>query len=208
MKPHRVPKWIQRFFSHRKWEGAGENNQVYLTFDDGPVPGITDFVLNELAKRDQIATFFMVGDNVRKHASLAQEVLQSGHQVGNHTYHHLHGLKTSTQVYLDNVKACDRIVEDKLGISSPLFRPPYGMLSPRQAGLLQKEKEIVMWTLLTGDYDQSIPPQVVLNAARSMTSVGSIIVFHDQQKTDGHLQKILPGYLDFLKGEGFKTGIL
>ena len=181
---------------------------VYLTFDDGPVPGITDFVLNELAKRNQKATFFMVGDNVRKHTSLATEVLQNGHQIGNHTYHHLHGLKTSKKVYLENVKACDRILEEKLGKSTLLFRPPYGMISPWHAGELQKVKEIVMWTLLTGDYDRSISPQVVLNDSKRMTSEASIIVFHDQQKTDGHLQRILPGYLDFLEGEGFKTGIL
>lgn len=208
MKPNRVPRWFQRFFPHRKWEGTKDNQQVYLTFDDGPVPGITDFVLGELAKRDQKATFFMVGDNVRKHALLAQEVLHAGHQIGNHTYHHLHGLKTSTKKYLDNVRECDGVLEEKLGKSTMLFRPPYGMLSPWQAGTLHKEKEIVMWTLLTGDYDRFIDPKVVLKDAKSMTSEGSIIVFHDQQKTDGHLQKILPGYLDFLKGEGFKTGIL
>lgn len=208
MKPHRVPKWVQVLFPQRKWEGIGENKQVYLTFDDGPVPGITDFVLDELAKRGQQATFFMVGDNVRKHASLAQEVLHAGHQIGNHTFHHLHGLKTSTKSYFENVKACDQIFEEKLELRTPLFRPPYGMMSHWQAKALQKEKEIVMWTLLTGDYDRSVSPRVVLNDSIRMTSVGSIIVFHDQQKTDGHLQKILPGYLDFLKGEGFKTGIL
>jgi peptidoglycan/xylan/chitin deacetylase (PgdA/CDA1 family) len=208
MRPHRVPRWVQHFFPDRKWRGIEGNMLVYLTFDDGPVPGITDFVLNELAKRNQKATFFMVGDNVRKHTSLATEVLQNGHQIGNHTYHHLHGLKTSKKVYLENVKACDRILEEKLGKSTLLFRPPYGMISPWQAGELQKVKEIVMWTLLTGDYDRSISPQVVLNDSKRMTSEASIIVFHDQQKTDGHLQRILPGYLDFLEGEGFKTGIL
>jgi peptidoglycan/xylan/chitin deacetylase (PgdA/CDA1 family) len=208
MKPHRVPGWVQRLFPQRKWEGIVENKQVYLTFDDGPVPGITDFVLDELAKRGQQATFFMVGDNVRKHASLAQEVLQAGHQIGNHTYNHLHGLKTSSKAYLENVNLCDQIFEEKLGVSTPLFRPPYGMMNPWQAGILQKEKEIVMWTLLTGDYDRSVSPQVVLNDSRKMTSERSIIVFHDQQKTDGHLQKILPEYLDFLVGEGFMTGVL
>lgn len=208
MKPHRVPKWVQRFFPQRIWEGAGGIRQVYLTFDDGPVPGITDFVLDELAKRGQQATFFMVGDNVRKHVSLAQEVLQAGHQIGNHTFHHLHGLKASTKSYFENVKACDQIFEEKLELRTPLFRPPYGMMSPWQVKALQKEKEIVMWTLLTGDYDRSVSPRVVLNDSIRKTSEACIIVFHDQQKTDGHLQKILPGYLDFLEGEGFKTGIL
>lgn len=208
MKPHRVPRWVQRFFPKRIWEGADENRQVYLTFDDGPVPVITDFVLEELSKRDQKATFFMVGDNVRKHPSLAKEVLNSGHQLGNHTYHHLHGLKTSGKVYLENVEACDRIFEEKLNQKSFLFRPPYGMMSPWQARQIAKQKQVVMWSLLTGDYDRKVSSDLVLNEIKPRTSPGQIIVFHDQEKTDGHLQKILPDYLDFLRDHGFKTAML
>lgn len=208
MKPHRIPRWIQRFFPKRIWEGPAENRQVYLTFDDGPVPVITDFVLEELAKRNQKATFFMVGDNVRKHHSLAKEVLGAGHRAGNHTFHHLHGLKTPGKVYLENVNTCDRIFEEKLGFTPILFRPPYGILSPWQARQITQKKEIVMWSLLTGDYDRSIAPHILLNAAKPMTSPGQIIVFHDQEKTDGHLQHILPDYLDFLKDHGFITALL
>jgi peptidoglycan-N-acetylglucosamine deacetylase len=208
MLPHRVPRWVQRFFPDRIWEGPAEERLVYLTFDDGPVPGITDFVLEELAKRDQRATFFMVGDNVRKHSSLALEVLKSGHQVGNHTYNHLHGWKTSTKIYLENVAACDRIFEEKLGIKSNLFRPPYGMLTPFQAGSLAKQKRLVMWSLLSGDYDRRIPAQTLLREIKPKTAPAGIVVFHDQEKTNGHLQKVLPEYLDFLKDQKFSTGVL
>lgn len=208
MRPHQVPSWVQRIFPKRTWEGPDEPRQVFLTFDDGPVPGITDFVLTELAKRDQKATFFVVGDNVNKHPALAKEVLSEGHQLGNHTYHHLHGFKTSTDSYVKNVVLCDQILGQKLGLMTPLFRPPYGLLTPRQAKILSKQKQLVMWSVLTGDYDRSIAPNTLLKAVKPMTSPGKIIVFHDQEKTDGHLQKILPDYLSFIKDNGFTTGLL
>jgi peptidoglycan/xylan/chitin deacetylase (PgdA/CDA1 family) len=208
MKPHVVPRWIQRFFPDRIWEGASEQHQVYLTFDDGPVPGITDFVLEELEKRGQKATFFVVGDNVRKYSQLAQEVVKAGHQLGNHTFNHLHGFKTGIKTYVENVKACDLIVQEKLGISTSLFRPPYGMMGKGQAKEISKEKTIVMWSLLTGDYDRSVSPDRLLRGVKPKTAAGKIIVFHDQEKTLGHLQKILPDYLDFLEDMGFNTGLL
>lgn len=208
MQPHLVPRWIQKFFPFRVWEGASNQRQIYLTFDDGPVPGITDFVLEELAKRGQKATFFMVGDNVRKHPQLGLAVLNAGHRLGNHTYHHLHGLKTRVNIYVDNVRACDSVMQEKLGIQTQLFRPPYGMMQPAQAKELLKFKTIVMWSLLSGDYDRSVSPDRLLLKIKPLTSAGKVIVFHDQEKTKGHLQKFLPDYLDFLNDEGFETAIL
>lgn len=208
MRPHLVPGWIQRFFPGRVWEGNAENKQVYLTFDDGPVPGITDFVLDELGKRGQKATFFMVGDNVRKHPQLAQEVLQAGHRIGNHTFNHLHGFKTGFKTYVENVRICDGVLEEKLGIQTQLFRPPYGMMRLAQAKELSKIKTIVMWSLLTGDYDRSVSADRLLREVKPRTNPGKIIVFHDQEKTQGHLQKFLPHYLDFIGDHGFKTELL
>jgi peptidoglycan-N-acetylglucosamine deacetylase len=208
MQPHLVPRWIQKFFPLRVWERESDQQQIYLTFDDGPVPGITDFVLEQLAKRGQKATFFMVGDNIRKHPQLGLSVLEEGHRIGNHTYNHLHGLKTGVNVYLDNVRYCDKVLEEKLGIQTQLFRPPYGMMKPSQAGELSKFKTIVMWSLLTGDYDRAISPDRLLLKIKPLTSAGKVIVFHDQEKTKGHLQKVLPGYLDFLNDMGFKTSTL
>ena len=178
---------------------------LYLTFDDGPVPGITDWVLEELAKRGQVATFFMVGDNVRKHPNLAQEVLARGHQVGNHTDHHLHGWRTSCRDYLQDVRACDDVLLDVLGKRTTLFRPPYGELGPLQAREVAKDKKIVMWSLLTYDFEQSLAPKELLEEIIPKTAPGKILVFHDQQKTKAQLQQVLPTYLDFLVDEGYTT---
>lgn len=205
---HTVPKFVQGFFPKRIWEGDPSDDQVYLTFDDGPVPGVTDFVLNELAKRNQKATFFMVGDNVRKEPALANEVLAQNHQIGNHTFNHLKGWNTSDLAYLENVEKCDSVFGEKLGIRTDLFRPPYGLMKNSQAKPILESKRVIMWNVLTGDYDRSILPSEVLGKSIRNTYPGSIVVFHDQQKTREVLPKILPQYLDFLEDKGFKTSFL
>jgi peptidoglycan/xylan/chitin deacetylase (PgdA/CDA1 family) len=205
---HSVPKAVQFIFPNRIWAGDASDDQVYLTFDDGPVPGITDFVLNELAKRGQKATFFMVGDNLRKHRSLGNEVFAAGHQIGNHTYNHLNGWKTSDQDYLKNIQIFDQELEASLGLKTTLFRPPYGLIRNSQAKAVLKSKKLIMWNVLSGDYDQRIDSSRVLSKSIQNTKSGSIVLFHDQQKTEEVLQKVLPGYLDFLLDKGFKTKLL
>jgi peptidoglycan/xylan/chitin deacetylase (PgdA/CDA1 family) len=200
-----LPYILTLLYPNRLWKGPELERKVSLTFDDGPVPGVTDWVLGELAKRGLSATFFMVGDNVRKHTSLAQEVVAAGHQVGNHTYHHLSGWKTSTGAYLKDVVACDAILEDTLGIKTSLFRPPYGWMKPLQARAVAKDKKIVMWSLLSYDFNSSLAAEKIVEACISRTCSGTILVFHDQEKTREQLKKVLPHYLDFLIGEGFTT---
>jgi len=200
-----LPSSLAFLYPNRLWKGSVLDRKVSLTFDDGPVPGVTDWVLAELAKRDLSATFFMVGDNVRKHPSLAQEVLNAGHQLGNHTYHHLSGWKTITDTYLKDVAACDAILEDILGVQARLFRPPYGWMNPSQAREVAKDKRIVMWSLLSYDFDSRIAPEKMTQVCTSRTCPGTIIVFHDQEKTKDQLKKVLPNYLDFLVGEGYAT---
>ncbi len=205
---HSVPRAVQRLFPKRVWEGDPSGNRVYLTFDDGPVPGVTDYVLGELAKRGQKATFFMVGDNVQKHPTLAREVLAAGHRLGNHTFHHLKGWNTPSGNYLKNVRLFDEVVEEKLGMKTELFRPPYGLMKGAQAKALLKTKRIVMWTVLSGDYDPSLSSGRIFAKSVQNTRAGSIVVFHDQQKTSAVLPKILPDYLDLLQDSGFETGLL
>src|SRR5690606_20422431 len=144
---HTVPVFIQRLFPQRLWRKSGAENTIYLTFDDGPVPGVTDYVLRELAKRNQKATFFLVGDNVRKHPTLAKEIGSEGHQLGNHTFNHLNGWKTEKSIYLENVELCDKVMGDVLGIKTKLFRPPYGLIKPSQAVEVSKFHQLVMWDM-------------------------------------------------------------
>lgn len=205
---HSVPRFIQLFFPDRFWKGNGIENQVYLTFDDGPVPGVTDFVLNELAKRSQKATFFMVGENLKKYPALGKEVLRAGHRVGNHTYNHLNGWKTADRTYLKNIQRFDQELENSFGIRTELFRPPYGLIRNSQAKEVLKSKKLIMWSVLSGDYDPSIGFAQILSKSIEHTSSGSIILFHDQLKTKEIIRKVLPDYLDFLDERGFQTSLL
>jgi peptidoglycan/xylan/chitin deacetylase (PgdA/CDA1 family) len=150
----------------------------------------------------------MVGDNVRKHPALAQTVVEAGHQLGNHTYRHLSGWKTSTQTYLDDVASCDAILADTVGEIPRFFRPPYGWMSLGQAKGLGPAKKIVMWNLLSYDFDPDLSSEILIRACTSKTAPGTIVVFHDQQKTKEQLRKVLPEYLDFLVGEGYTTQLL
>ena len=208
MRLHQLPFFMSSLYPNRIWKGPSLEQKITLTFDDGPVPGITDWVLEELAKRDMKAMFFMVGDNVRKHPALAQEVVAAGHQLGNHTYHHLSGWKTSTQAYLTDVTACDAILSDTVGETPRFFRPPYGWMSQGQAKGIESTKRIVMWNLLSYDFDSSVSSENLIRACTARTAPGTIIVFHDQQKTQAQLMKVLPDYLDFLVGEGYTTQLL
>ena len=208
MRAYQIPFFLPFLYSNRLWSGPASERKISLTFDDGPVPGITDWVLEELEKRGLKATFFMVGDNVRKHPALAQSVLEAGHQLGNHTYHHLSGWKTSTKTYLDDVASCDAILADTVGEMPRFFRPPYGWMSPGQAKGLVPAKKIVMWNLLSYDFDSDLSSEILIRECTSRTVPGTIVVFHDQQKTKAQLMRVLPHYLDFLVGEGFTTQLL
>jgi len=204
---HTVPKVIQHLFPDRLWEDSKEQNSVFLTFDDGPVPGSTDYVLEELDKRGQKASFFMVGENIRKHQYLAKSVIEAGHKVGNHTFNHLNGWKHNTEFYLENVAMCKTELQE-IGVETDLFRPPYGMMKGSQARQLGKNYKLVMWSMLSGDYDLRLTTDLLLLKSKKYTKPGRIVVFHDQQKTRNILPKILPDYLDFIVDQGWETKIV
>jgi len=208
MRFYQLPFFLPILYPNRLWKGPTAERKISLTFDDGPVPGITDWLLEELENRSMKATFFMVGDNVRKHPALAQTVVEAGHQLGNHTYRHLSGWKTSTQTYLDDVASCDAILADTVGEIPRFFRPPYGWMSAGQAKGLGPAKKIVMWNLLSYDFDPDLSAVNLIQACTSKTAPGTVVVFHDQQKTKAQLKKVLPDYLDFLVGEGYTTQLL
>jgi peptidoglycan-N-acetylglucosamine deacetylase len=205
---YRVPQLIQWIYPRYVWHMDRKDSTVYLTFDDGPVEGITAFVLDLLSERNMKATFFMVGDNILKQLPLARRVIAEGHQVGNHTFNHLNGRQTKLEKYLENVKQCDRVFEDYLGVRSCLFRPPYGRMTFQQANCLQRNYQIVMWEILSGDFIPGLEEEKSLKAISRKTRNGSILLFHDQEKTSAFVKRVLPGYLDFLVLSGFKTGVL
>jgi len=205
---HSVPAFIQHLFPARIWRKNDSDQQVYLTFDDGPVPGVTDFVLNELAKRSMKATFFMVGANVQKNPFLGGEVVAAGQGVGNHTQHHLNGWNTALEDYIQDFKKCDQVLKELLEIKPALFRPPYGKLKGSQAKEILKSHELIMWNVLSGDYDPNLSPKKVISNTLKKVNAGSIIVLHDQQKTKSIVRKVLPEILDFISDSGYQTALL
>lgn len=191
------------------WRIPPVGKELYLTFDDGPVPGPTDFVLEQLARVRIKATFFCIGDNIRKHRNVFQQITRHGHAVGNHTFHHLKGWKTTTQDYVKDVMLCT----DEIGTADPaakpttLFRPPYGRITREQISSL-KNHTIVMWDVLTNDYAKGLSPEGCLRGSLAATRPGSIIVFHDSLKAEKKMRYALPRYLDHFIEKGFTFKLL
>lgn len=179
------------------WSIKNPGKEIFLTFDDGPIPIITPWVVDELKKYNAKATFFCVGDNVKKHPEIYQLLLDNGHRVGNHTMNHLNGWKNFNKTYFENIAAAEKY------ITSDLFRPPYGKIKPTQIFRLKKKYKLIMWDVLTGDYDESKTGEECLNKIKKNVKSGSIIVFHDSIKAEKRLRYALPKCLEFLKTEGY-----
>lgn len=194
----KTPAVIQRLLPRFTWRMPDQEKVLYLTFDDGPIPEVTPWVLDQLEAYDAKATFFCVGDNVRKHPSVYQAVLDAGHSVGNHTMNHYNGWKRTVPEYLDNVQTCNQYVH------SALFRPPYGRLRPAQRRALEKHYRIVMWDVLSGDFDTHLAPEACLENVLHNATRGSIIVFHDSLKASPRLRVALPGTLKHFAELGYR----
>ncbi|MEL6141582.1 MAG: polysaccharide deacetylase family protein [Bacteroidota bacterium] len=198
----KTPKVIQNLFPNFHWRVETDEPVVYLTFDDGPIPGVTPWVLEQLAEFQARATFFCVGDNVRKHPELLADILDAGHSVGNHTMHHLDGWATENLPYFHDIRHCAN------QINSGLFRPPYGRIKPRQAQFLQRHYDIVMWDVLSGDFDPHLSPEDCVQNVIRNARPGSIVVFHDSLKAKEKLEYALPRALKHLAENGFRFGRL
>ena len=183
---------------------SSKEHKVYLTFDDGPIPEATPFILDTLRQRGIKATFFVVGDNVRKHPELLEQIIADGHVVGNHTYNHLGGSHHLIQSYLKNIRKCDEI----LGGKTRLFRPPHGWMRPSQYLWLKRKYTIVMWDLVTRDYSRLLTADDVFFNIRFYARNGSIITFHDSLKSIVKLRSALPDSLDWLIDNGYEFGTL
>jgi len=194
----KTPQFIQKLFPNFTWRVPTDEKVIHLTFDDGPIPEVTPWVLDILAQHNAKATFFCVGDNVRKHPDVLEMVKKAGHAIGNHTYNHLNGWLTDNVQYFLNVRRCAH------EIRSSLFRPPYGRMKPRQGEFLQRHYRIVMWDVLSGDFDPEISAEQCLDNVLSNAKKGSIIVFHDSLKAWEKLQHVLPKVLVHFSERGFR----
>jgi peptidoglycan-N-acetylglucosamine deacetylase len=197
-----IPSWFQNFFPRFVWHIPHPPKTVYLTFDDGPHPEITPWVIEQLKQHQVKATFFCVGDNIRKYPETFGMLKANGHQVGNHTMHHLKGWNTADGEYIADVEACHAYV------GSTLFRPPYGRIKRTQAKLLLSRYKIVMWSLLALDFERNLNQEKALQGLKNKTRNGDIIVFHDSAKAEQNLKFLLPLYLQFLNEKGFNCAIL
>jgi peptidoglycan/xylan/chitin deacetylase (PgdA/CDA1 family) len=192
------PVPYRMLFPESMWRIPMKEKSVFLTFDDGPIPEVTPWVLDLLDQYEIKATFFMVGDNVRKHPETFQEVIKRGHSVGNHTMHHLQGAKVRTRRYIKD------IAEAHMLIKSPLFRPPHGFIRWKQAAAIKANMRIIMYDLVTRDYSKKLSGDDVLENVKRYTRNGSIIVFHDSLKAEKNLRYALPKAIEWLKQNGYK----
>ena len=193
-----VPGFVRALFPKALWRMNPDEKAVYLTFDDGPIPVVTPWVVDLLGQYGIKATFFMVGDNVRKHPQEYRLVIENGHRVGNHTFNHLRGLSTDTREYIDNVDKADALIH------SNLMRPPHGLMRRSQYNELSKRYQFVMWDLVTRDYSTRLNGEDVLANVKRYVRNGSIITFHDSLRSESKLYYALPRAIDWLLEQGYE----
>ena len=192
------PQFIRQLYPHAHWRMNTSEKAVYLTFDDGPIPEVTPWVLDVLDKYQIKATFFMVGDNVRKHPDEYKMVVERGHRIGNHTFNHLKGFEEGSERYIANIDKADSY------LSTDLFRPPHGIMRMKQYRMLSKRYRIIMWDLVTRDYNPKLNGEQVLRRVRKYARNGSIITFHDSLRSVDNLRYALPRAIEWLQGEGYE----
>jgi len=202
----KTPFWLRLIYPNCTWKLPVDGKVIYLTFDDGPHPEATTFVLAHLKKYNAKATFFCIGNNVLKHPNIYESILKEGHRVGNHTYDHLNGWKTNETVYIENINDASNIIE------SNLFRPPFGRITKRQIKALKQSNqlpnEIIMWDVLSGDFDIKINGATCARNVIENTVPGSIIVFHDSQKAWDRILVALPMVLDYFSVLGYRFEVI
>jgi len=196
------PDLLRPFLGKLLWRKKSSGKVIYITFDDGPVPEVTPRVLDMLDEYNLKATFFCVGENVEKYPELYHEILRRGHKTGNHTYNHLKGISVPTADYVANVKKASELIDSRL------FRPPYGRINFKQKKALQREYEIVMWDLITYDYNQNLTPNNILQNIKRYTRNGSLVVFHDSIKAERNMLTVLPRAIEYWNSKGYRFEVL
>ncbi|HER07587.1 MAG TPA: polysaccharide deacetylase family protein [Bacteroides sp.] len=194
----RPPSLLTRALRRMTWDFYGDHRNVYLTFDDGPTPVITPWVLDRLGEADALATFFCLGRNVDKYPEIYRQILSRGHTVGNHSYSHLKGFRSTVGRYMDDINLAGNLIDSKL------FRPPYGRIFPGQVKAVLEEYDIIMWDVLSIDYNTGLTGERVLQNVTNNVKPGSIIVFHDSEKASENLFFALPRTLEYLSDHGYR----
>ncbi len=202
MYPIKTPRILRWPYPEMVWQINTDKKEVFLTFDDGPIPEVTPWVLAELQKANATAMFFMVGQNAEKHAKIYNAVAEAGHGIGNHTYYHLTGWKTNTEEYLANVEKCNKLLK------TPFFRPPHGRIKKSQLKHLKQKYHLIMWDVLSADFDENLSPEQCVKNVVENVKPGSIVVFHDSVKALPRLKTALPLALKQLKERGYSFGDL
>lgn len=194
-----IPKIVSGLFYKVTWRVPSNQKVIYLTFDDGPTPETTEWILAELKKFNAKASFFCVGENARRYPELLSQLKERGHAIGNHTHNHLNGIKTDTEQYMKNVAKCAEVIDSRL------FRPPYGRITPPQVReIINRNFKIIMWSVLSYDYDNNITPDKIFKRITRQTRPGNIVVFHDNKKAMQNLKAVLPQYLEYCKQRGYR----
>jgi peptidoglycan/xylan/chitin deacetylase (PgdA/CDA1 family) len=206
--PIKTPLVVKKLLPDYIWEVSTTDKVIYLTFDDGPTPEITDWTLKTLKQYNAQATFFCIGNNIKKHPKLFKSILDNGHLIGNHSNTHLKGWKTKKTEYITDVESCQNIINSEIKNSAisdtKLFRPPYGQIKPKQGkALMALDYKIIMWNVLSFDWDKTVSPETCLNNVISKSQSGSIIVFHDSIKAYKNLNYALPKVLDYFSERNY-----
>ncbi len=205
----KTPTLFTHLYPECLWKADTDKKILYLTFDDGPIAETTPFVLDELKRHGAKATFFCIGKNIEANPTIFKRIIREGHAIGNHTYDHLNGWQHTNKTYFENIEKCSKVLSQfkllkKNVTPGILFRPPYGKLKPSQYLKLKSKYKIVMWDILTFDYDKDKRRRTVLNTVLKYASPGSVVVFHDSLKAQPRMEYALPKVLDHFSNEGYK----
>ena len=194
----KTPKFIQKLFPSVIWNKVNSQNNIWLTFDDGPSPEVTPFILSILNEEQVKATFFLVGKQIKKYPYLVEQIIENGHIIANHSYSHKSGWQSNSNFYINDVEKCQQLMPE-----NKLFRPPYGKISPRQISHLKKKYKIILWDVLGGDFYMKKKPLEIKKNILKYTKSGSIIVLHNNTKSFKNLNPILKETIQKLKQRGF-----
>jgi peptidoglycan-N-acetylglucosamine deacetylase len=196
------PRLLRPLWGKVVWRKDPSKKVIYLTFDDGPVPEVTPLVLDLLDEHNIKATFFCVGENVQKHPDTFAQVMSRGHKVGNHTFNHLKGFSVKDEEYYDNIDKAAELIDSKL------FRPPYGRVTGKQMKKLRDRYAIIMWDVITHDYNKSLSPETIMRTIKRYSRNGSLVVFHDSIKAKENVLAVLPLAIEYWKSKGYTFGVL